>query len=202
MWCNDAAYPSAVPQHAGCQVILWVPSVLFVFGPFCLPAIRFAFRLSDLPSGHPIKSAGSSFRDRCKNTIFLFKRKATPITEPRGSDLRSILPETAPFSLTSAPYFSIFASLALTSAPSSPKPLLPSLKPGRRERNRPKPLLPSLQPGRREQFGRVAVAFRRVVMRFRAGTACVCSMGRPVWTMGWSTLWVFRGNVLMFQSRQ
>lgn len=175
---------------------------MFVFGPFCLPAIRFAFRLSDLPSGHPIKSAGSSFRDRCKNTIFLFKRKATPITEPRGSDLRSILPETAPFSLTSAPYFSIFASLALTSAPSSPKPLLPSLKPGRRERNRPKPLLPSLQPGRREQFGRVAVAFRRVVMRFRAGTACVCSMGRPVWTMGWSTLWVFRGNVLMFQSRQ
>ena len=223
MSCSDAAYPSAVPQHAGCQVILWVPSVLFVFGPFCLPAIRFAFRLSDLPSGHPIKSAGSSFRDRCKNTIFLFKRKATPITEPRGPDLRSILPdirstlldirfshpdirsilpETAPFSLTSAPYFSIFASLALTSAPSSPKPLLPSLKPGRRERNRPKPLLPSLQPGRREQFGRVAVAFRRVVMRFRAGTACVCSMGRPVWTMGWSTLWVFRGNVLMFQSRQ
>ena len=91
--------------------------------PLCLPAIRFAFRSSDSPSGHPIKSAGSSFRGRCKNTIFLFKRKATPITEPRGSDLRSILPETAPFSPTSAPHFSTFAFLALTSAPSSPKPL-------------------------------------------------------------------------------
>ena len=209
MWCNDAAYPSAVPQHAGCQVILWVPSVLFVFGPFCLPAIRFAFRLSDSPSGHPIKSAGSSFRGRCKNTVFLFKKKATPITEPRGPDLRSILPDIRSTLLDIRFSRPDIRSTLLDIRFSHPdiRSILPETAPAVPATGTPRAKSPENAPAVPET-GTSRAVWKGGSCVWKGGDAvsdgqCMCVQhGKARVDHGVEYSVGFRGNVLMFQSRQ